>query len=225
MKELIRKYNLLEQTGRYLFSYESVKEVVPSLYSVLSMEEQEKYDSMKHRKGASCFLFRKGMLRVVLSEYTLQKPEDMIILRNERNKPYLPEKKVAFNLSHSRDYLFIGISENGEIGVDVESAQAFQRRRRSLLEDIYSKEELALYDSLKEYENAEHHQEEFFRIAWVRKEAVVKALGTGITVNLSDFTVMQSEIRQATVVYAFDKKIKLYSEWNQNYYLSTAQII
>lgn len=225
MEDLITKYNLLEQKGRYLFYYEDMRDIIPSLVSVLSLEEQEKFESIEHRRGASYFLFRRGMLRVVLSQYTLQKPEDICILRNEFKKPYLRDKKVAFNLSHSRDYLFIGISENEEIGVDVESTQAFGRRKSSPLVDIFSKEELARYRALENCENAEYHQEEFFRNVWVRKEAVVKALGIGITVNLCDFTVMSSANRQETKVHVFDKEIKLYSEWSKNYYLATALFI
>lgn len=217
---LIDKYNLSSQSDRYLFYYEDMVAVIPSLVSSLAIQEKEKFRSMKSRKGAFYYLFRKGMVRLVLSQYASKEPANITIMRDEFQKPYLPDKKVAFNLSHSGEYLYIGISHKGELGVDIESKKAFEKRSKTLLEDIYSDEERAIYSTLQEKE-----QEEFFRRIWVRKEAVVKALGMGITVNLSDITVMTSESGKKTAISVFGKQIELYSEWNKKYYLSTAQII
>lgn len=86
-------------------------------------------------------------------------------------KPYLKGSGLFFSLSHTKGAIAVAFSEDGEIGIDIES------RSRRINERMF---ERAL--SVEERKNAKT-SEDFLRL-WVRKEAFLKRLGIGITRDL-----------------------------------------
>jgi 4'-phosphopantetheinyl transferase len=84
---------------------------------------------------------------------------------------------VHFNLSHSGKWALIAVSEGAEVGVDVENVRrpddlpAVARR-------LFSTGEQEALNRLTE----EKYAQAFYR-CWTRKEAVLKALGFGLSVD------------------------------------------
>ncbi len=113
-----------------------------------------------------------------LQEYGLRE-KDATILTNEHGKPYLKDyPNIHFNLSHSGE-IALAVFDGREVGCDIE-------RKRPLKEEVmkrcFSKEE-------REYiEKAKDKDEAFTRI-WVYKESFIKALGMGLAMSLSSFSV------------------------------------
>ena len=85
---------------------------------------------------------------------------------NEQGKP-ISENKF-FNVSHSHGYV-VFVLDNSPIGIDIEQIRSFN----SDLIDFVSNEE---------EKNYIHDEITFFEI-WTNKEALVKALGTGIKIR------------------------------------------
>lgn len=83
---------------------------------------------------------------------------------NEFGKPV--SNKIHFNLSHCSGVVVIGISENREIGVDVEVVKSVDQ---DLVKYVSNDEE---YQYIK-------NEYDFISI-WTNKESLVKCLGTGI---------------------------------------------
>ncbi len=101
------------------------------------------------------------------------------ILRGEHGKPYAPELDgIEFNLSHSGRHALIAIARDQAIGIDIEA----QGRRRSIddiAERFFAPAESQALRALPE----ESRDAAFLRL-WTGKEAVLKALGEGLSFGL-----------------------------------------
>lgn len=124
----------------------------------------------------------RSALRVLLAAYTGGSPEGLRFEYGAHDKPFLPEGP-CFNLTHSGVWALAGVMSRGELGVDVEQAE---RDREFLLisERFFHARERAYLMSLPESEQAEA----FYR-AWTRKEAYLKAWGTGLSFASSRFCI------------------------------------
>ncbi|MDD7735878.1 MAG: 4'-phosphopantetheinyl transferase superfamily protein [Bacilli bacterium] len=87
------------------------------------------------------------------------------------SKPKLIGSSYHFNISHSKDYILIGISDE-EIGVDIES-------KNKTLSGNLIKKTLSLNEKRVVNTNID------FLRCWVKKEAYLKYLGTGIDRRLN----------------------------------------
>jgi 4'-phosphopantetheinyl transferase len=131
-------------------------------------------------------------------------------------KPALPaESPVQFNIAHSGDLAIFALSHSSsgaiQIGVDVECMRP-RPNGMELARRFFHPDEIAHLASLPD----DRRDPEFLQI-WVRKEACLKAVGTGIAGNLGSFSVKEAsghvllpssqaiwfqELRIATPAYA-----------------------
>lgn len=118
-------------------------------------------------------------LRTILAGYLNRPPGAVEIATTPQGKPFLPaDPQLHFNLSHSRDLELIAVSAEAPVGIDLEHPREFRSPDR-LAERICSERELA----------AATTPDQLLRL-WVRKEAVVKATGEGITRDLKEVDVL-----------------------------------
>lgn len=95
------------------------------------------------------------------------------ITLNQYNRPYLNET-VDFNIAHSAAYVICAISKETKVGVDIEKMEAMD------VEDFdmhFSKKESIALKQSKDPMN------DFYSI-WSQKEAVAKADGRGLGIDL-----------------------------------------
>ncbi len=91
---------------------------------------------------------------------------------------------VSFNVSHSGDNGLIAVADGKRrLGVDVEE-RAPRRNFEALAEAVMGPEEQAEFHSLEGVEKLRL----FYRI-WTCKEALIKALGTGFSTDVSQFQI------------------------------------
>lgn len=101
------------------------------------------------------------------------------ILRGEHGKPYAPDLDgIEFNLSHSGRHALIAIARDQPVGVDLE----MQGRQRSV-EDIAQRYFAAAESRALSALPTELRDAAFLRL-WTGKEAVLKALGEGLSFGL-----------------------------------------
>ena len=113
-------------------------------------------------------------LRSVLGRYV----DDLRFDTAPLGKPFLVGRAVRFNLSHSGDLAAVAVARRREVGVDVERLRPVHREAR-VARRIMSDAEHAQYLALPEAERGG-----FLLRTWARKEALVKAAGTGIRSSL-----------------------------------------
>jgi 4'-phosphopantetheinyl transferase len=127
------------------------------------------------------FIAAQAALRLVLERYLDEPAPAIRFRRGEHGKPFLvPEyaSELQFNLTHSHDVALVAVTLGREIGVDIEKVRerpAFER----LAARFYAEQERAALAATPEADR----ERSFFRL-WTRKEAHLKATGTGLSVNL-----------------------------------------
>lgn len=107
--------------------------------------------------------------RALLSHTLSPLPE---IIYGEQGKPaFAPETPLWFNLSHSGDDIALLLSDEGEVGCDIEVIRP-RANWRWLANAVFSLGEHAEMDAV----HPDQQLEMFWRI-WTRKEAIVKQRG------------------------------------------------
>lgn len=164
-----------------------------ALIQLLSNDECERAMRLIMPLHGQRFVIARACLRLLLANYLNVLPQHLTFTYNNFGKPSLVKRSefldIHFNLSHSDEIMVVGFTLNRLIGVDVEKI-----RLGFNVEQIAKR-----YFSSNEYQdfiNSDIGQQlaVFFEI-WSRKEAVAKALGFGLSMNVTEFSVSQ-ELRQ-----------------------------
>ena len=104
----------------------------------------------------------------------------LAIVRGAHGKPTAPEAGgIEFNLSHSGRHVLIAFARGQALGVDVEAVEGRHRSIMAIAQRFFAPEEAAALARLDEAER----RLAFLRL-WTCKEAVLKALGSGLHFGL-----------------------------------------
>lgn len=168
----------------YLGRTEDLLSVLPMLVEILSRKELPRADKFHFESDRDTYILCHSLLRKVISNKLLKDPSDVKIIYDINNKPWLKGNPIFFNLSHTRDTFAFAISENFRIGIDLENTDR-KIDFKAIIRSVFSigEEKYILGDK-------EKSRERFF-LLWTRKEAFLKALGTGIIDNLKDVEVFR----------------------------------
>lgn len=131
------------------------------------------------------FIIAHSWLRNVLSLYLDQSPSAIAYHFTTHKKPYLAPDgglELSFNLSHSADIAVCAISVHHELGIDIEQMAA--KCKDGLAKRFFSQSEYNLISSASPATRVST----FYQI-WVRKEAILKATGKGLSIPLHRFSV------------------------------------
>lgn len=134
------------------------------------------------------FVASRVALRVLLAKEAGVDPQIELGISAE-GKPYVPGARTPFfNLSHSERYALIAVSQSGEIGVDIEVLRPLHDLE-ALADRHFSGNERRAWrdDSLVSARSLRFLQ------GWTRKEACLKALGTGLSVDTRTFEIVEAE--------------------------------
>lgn len=127
----------------------------------------------------------RGALRHCLASWTGADPRALTLDASPRGKLRLAGGP-AFNLSHSGRHLLIAMAPAGRVGVDVEARAVADPE--PLVRQACSRREAEAICALPDTAPERPRTTAFIR-TWVRKEALVKAFGAGVTVPLAAFEV------------------------------------
>ncbi len=126
------------------------------------------------------------MLRHILGRYLGTPPRDIRFGTGAYGKPFLHSPAthpLHFNVAHSQQIAVYAVSRDFEVGIDLEGDRD-RADYRTLAERICSPEEFTIFQQLPQ----DKHKAAFFS-CWTRKEAFVKAEGTGLVFPLKHLTV------------------------------------
>jgi len=124
------------------------------------------------------------VLRDILSWYLDRKPDQIEFRKNQFGKPFLVDAgpgRLEFNLSHSASLVTVALALQRPIGVDVERIRPLPDLLL-VAEDHFAPPERALLA-----EASPPDRLRAFFTCWTRKEAYIKALGTGLSAPLNTF--------------------------------------
>ena len=151
----------------------------------LGPEEAARADRFLRGEDRARFIASHAALRVVLGRALATDPAALAFQTEAAGCPFLagPARDLDFNLSQSGDCALVGHVRGARIGVDVEVWRPIPDALRIASAHFADDETRALAAI-----PAEHREAAFFA-HWTRKEAVVKALGAGLSLPLAAFSV------------------------------------
>ncbi|MEI6892995.1 MAG: 4'-phosphopantetheinyl transferase superfamily protein [Pontiella sp.] len=153
--------------------------------AVLSEKETAKADRFLRAPDRASSIVARGALRMLLSAYTGLNASEIKFHYLETGKPYIRDSTIAFNISHSGEWVVLAMGRNRKVGVDVEKIRR-EMKVRSIAARYFTPEECALIDVADDVPALFFHH-------WSRKEAYIKAMGSALFRELSTFSVPNAD--------------------------------
>jgi len=155
--------------------------------SVLSARQRERAARLKVDDKRTQYIIAQGLTRRILGRATAVPAEAIEFTRGPKGKPYLgnasAEADIQFNMTHTSHMALIAVTRQREIGIDIE------RIRQNLAWEKLARR----YFSAREQEafcaQPPDTRLRAFFVCWTRKEAILKAIGTGLSGGLGSFDV------------------------------------
>jgi 4'-phosphopantetheinyl transferase len=164
--------------GLWLCSLHSTPE--PQYRAWLSADELARANRFGRERDRRRYLAARCALRECLSRYTGLAAGALQLADTPLGKPYVANVAGCFfNVSHSEDMALIGVIDSSDIGVDLEILQNIDNIE-SIARQHFSPAEFEAFMTLSETARCRV----FLRV-WTRKEACLKAVGTGLHIEPS----------------------------------------
>ncbi len=151
-----------------------------SLLNKIRKSKRVKLERFKFYEDALRSLFGELLLKYALEKHFTVDYDNEIITENEFGKPFLKNKQITFNISHSGNWSVIVCSTNNS-GIDIEKIG------KPPYEIMYKNFTQSEIEQIQEYSN-EDKVEKFYQI-WTLKESYIKMLGKGLTKPLDSFSI------------------------------------
>jgi 4'-phosphopantetheinyl transferase len=152
---------------------------------LLADEELQKAARFYFDRDRHTSLVSRGALRALLGYYLACDPRSIRFALGPQGKPALAEPRdvpsPAFNVSHSGRVVLLAFAGAGDVGVDVELLREVPDGPR-IVDHYFTPSEV----SRIKHTGIDSHA---FLRAWTRKEAVIKAVGRGLSMPLNQFDV------------------------------------
>lgn len=165
------------------------REDADRFFEQLPGELQQRYAAYTHKKSR-----HRSICGLMLLSYLLKNSNTGLTLSDihytAEGKP-ITDSDFGFSISHAGDFIVCAGGAGCDIGIDIEHVR---ERDLSLFRDYFSPDEWI------EIRSGSNPLFTFYRL-WVRKEAVLKAAGMGITSSMSAIEVLRNELMLNNVCY------------------------
>ena len=173
------------------------------LDTVLNREERERAARFRREGDRLRWTAARGAVRMLLGCYIGLPPDSLAFATGPHGKPRLAGPTMThggfrFNVSRSRDLALCAVARYREVGVDVEAIQP-DFATDDIARRFFAPAERVALAAL----TAEARVAAFFA-CWTRKEAVLKARGSGLALGLGHFEVSVALDGPATVLAIHD---------------------
>jgi 4'-phosphopantetheinyl transferase len=148
------------------------------LRTFLSKEERLKANSFYQKRDKDHYVVGRAMLKILLSQYAARLISQIEIKKAEDGKPYIEDSILRFNKTSSGHFGLIALSPENELGIDIEQTNELADLS-ALTANVFSEEERERHDSL-----TLSQRKDFFYTVWTQKEALLKAMGIGLSFPL-----------------------------------------
>ncbi len=150
----------------------------PGLVALLDRHERERLDRFRRPADQARYLAAHALVRLVLADGVGAPAGALEFDRTcrcgeQHGKPVLPGGP-GFSLTHAGDLVGVAVHPGGDVGLDVEQVRELGDLQ-AMLDHVCSPQESAA------------DADAFFTL-WTRKEALLKAVGTGLATPMSAIT-------------------------------------
>lgn len=176
------------EASLWLFALDDPAFDIPSLTACLNDEEQSRASRFRQALHGRRHRVAHAMVRHLIGHIVGQPAADLVWRTGAHGKPHLvaagdSARPLHVNLSHSGGWALLATSFTLEVGIDIEEGGSRQHLGE-MAPRILSPEELA----------ALPREPDLLR-AWTRKEACLKALGTGLMREMDTLTLTEGPAR------------------------------
>ena len=158
-----------------------------SLERLLSKDERIRAERLKFTRDTARFVGRRANLRILLGRYLGRRPESLRFATNEHGKPALSRDHglpdVRFNVSHSDGVALFAFVLARHVGVDLERVREIPECLE-IAERFFDRREVGVLRNVSECQRSKA-----FLRSWTRREALLKALGVGLSFPLDQLEV------------------------------------
>ncbi len=120
--------------------------------------------------------------RETLAQALKLSPEQLSFAKEMHGKPFVENHQISFNTSHSNEaFAMVWSLDNIQLGIDIED-KSKSRKEQALAARTFSADEMNAWQNSDLSPNQAHEQ---WLTTWTRKEAVLKAQGLGIRLDLN----------------------------------------
>lgn len=183
--------------------------------SWLDPSERERYARLRVPAARARFVTGRALARTMLGAATHRQPQDVELVCRCRTcggshgRPAMPDSGLDFSITHSGDVVGVAmiVSAAGyRVGLDVEDASSARAARAGELPGLCA---VTLSDQERHEvlgDRLTPHAEQWRRFAryWCRKEALVKADGAGLDLDLTSIVVSPPDTSAAVVRWPGD---------------------
>ncbi|MGI9318140.1 MAG: 4'-phosphopantetheinyl transferase family protein [bacterium] len=171
----------VEYCGFHIFNFRFSAPLSAKDADQINLTEVERQRATKfHRRiDRNRFVVGRSMLRQALGVVLEVNPKSVPI-SIEKGRPFLDpsvNESVFFNISHSGNSVMLIFSRDNQPGIDVE-IHADYLDMDQVAKRVMTRDEFDSYINMEPI----HRGEAFYRL-WVRKEAVLKCMGTGFGIE------------------------------------------
>jgi 4'-phosphopantetheinyl transferase len=158
-----------------------------AIEGLLSADERVRADRYVRERDRVAFVVARATLRTLLGAYLRADPLTIQLGYSVHGKPYLVgeggQGGLQFNLAHSGEWAVYAFARNRQVGVDLEQIQPMPDLM-DIARRFFAASE---YEALRSLDGV-CRLESFFA-CWTRKEAYLKARGSGLSGSMGEFEV------------------------------------
>jgi len=151
--------------------------------AALTDDERARAEQIKIDEARRRFVVSRSALRTILGHHLAVEPQEVPLVYANSGKPELKAGKLHFNLAHSGELALLAVTTGCPVGIDVEHVRPV-RQRDELAGRYFAPAEIDAILALDESRRGEA-----FVNCWTRKEAILKAIGSGLGYPLDAFAV------------------------------------
>lgn len=172
---LVRNPRPARDSGRVAVRFAAIDRPSSADEALLSADEIGRANAFRFERDRCSFVAARAFLRRTLSAYCEISPDRIAFRYSSAGRPELPWPGApVFSLSHSDGFALLALGDVGPIGADLERVRDMADRD-SVAKTVMHPSEWSDFAGLDEAERTQA----FFRL-WTRKEAALKAQGTGL---------------------------------------------
>ena len=145
----------------------------------LSLDERARAARFVFDRDRDRYIAGRARLRAILGQYLGQSPANILFQYGAHGRPAVDG--MSFNLSHTGSQALLAVTDHLTLGVDIETIAPIEM---AVARAHFAADELRVLLALPETAR----MAAFYR-CWTRKEAYLKAVGTGLATDLSSFVV------------------------------------
>jgi 4'-phosphopantetheinyl transferase len=149
----------------------------------LSADELQRAQRLCDAWKRNHFIAGRAAMRDLLGGYTGIEPDRLQFVYGPHGKPSLRDNPLRFNFSNSGEIALLAVACDREVGIDIEY------RDRSISVEPLAAHILTAAEAAAFRRLPQGKRRAALLAAWTRKEAYLKALGTGFSLSLNSFSV------------------------------------